>query len=137
MPGRTRGLKTLPRRPVNRRRPELASGGPQHGNPPILDAGTEQGMPEILYILIDYPLLILLPIVVLAALSLWSGSRTAWVVTVLWLLYLGYEFGIKYQILCTDCVRRPEMYVVYPLLALATAVAAVQVYVHVRRRSPR
>jgi hypothetical protein len=28
------------------------------------------------------------------------------------------------------------MYVVYPLLALATAVAAVQIYVHARRQSP-
>jgi hypothetical protein len=93
-------------------------------------------MSEILYILIEYPALILVPIVVLAALSFWSGSKTAWVVTALWVLYLGYEFGIKYEILCTDCIRRSEMYVVYPLLALATAVAAVQIYVNVRRSPP-
>jgi hypothetical protein len=93
-------------------------------------------MPQILYILIDFPVLILLPIIVLAALSQWSGSRTAWVVTGLWVLYLGYELGMKYEVLCTDCIRRPEMYVVYPLLALATAVAAVQIYVHARRRLP-
>ncbi len=91
-------------------------------------------MPQILYILIDYPALILVPIVVLAALSNWSGSRTAWVVTGLWVLYLGYELGIKYEVLCSDCIRRTEMYVVYPLLALATAVAAVQIYVHARRQ---
>jgi len=91
-------------------------------------------MPQIVYILIDYPLLILLPIIVLAALSQWSGSRTAWVVSGLWVLYLGYELGMKYEVLCTDCIRRTEMYVVYPLLALATAVAAVQIYVHARRR---
>jgi len=90
-------------------------------------------MPQILYILIDYPVLILLPIVVLAALARWSGSRTAWVVTGLWVLYLGYELGMKYEVLCTDCIRRTEMYVIYPLLALATAVAAVQIYVHARR----
>ncbi len=93
-------------------------------------------MPQFLYILIDYPALILAPIVVLAALSHWSGSRTAWVVTALWVLYLGYELGIKYEVLCSECIRRPEMYVVYPLLALATAVAAVQIYVHARRRPP-
>ncbi len=93
-------------------------------------------MPQILYILIDYPVLILLPIIVLAALSQWSGSRTAWVVTGLWVLYLGYELGMKYEVLCTDCIRRPEMYVIYPLLALATAVAAVQIYVHARRQLP-
>jgi hypothetical protein len=93
-------------------------------------------MPQILYILIDYPALILVPIVVLAALSNWSGSRTAWVVTGLWVLYLGYELGIKYEVLCSDCIRRTEMYVVYPLLALATAVAAVQIYVHSRHQRP-
>jgi hypothetical protein len=93
-------------------------------------------MAQIVYLLIDYPALILLPIIVLAALSQWSGSRTAWVVTGLWLLYLGYELGMKYEVLCTDCIRRTEMYVVYPLLALATAVAAVQIYVHARRQSP-
>jgi hypothetical protein len=92
-------------------------------------------MPQWVYILIDQPPLILIPIIVLAALSLWSGSRTAWVVTGLWVLYLGYEYGMKYEILCSDCVRRSEMYVVYPLLALATAAAAVQVFVR-RREMP-
>lgn len=93
-------------------------------------------MLQILYILIDYPALIAVPILLLAAVSLWSGSRTAWIVTALWVLYFGYELGIKYELLCTDCIRRPEMYVIYPLLALATAVAAVQVYVRVRRLPP-
>jgi len=93
-------------------------------------------MPQILYILIDYPALILLPIIVLAALARRSGSRTAWVVTGLWVLYLGYELGMKYELFCIDCTRRTEMYVVYPLLALATAVAAVQIYVHARRQPP-
>jgi hypothetical protein len=91
-------------------------------------------MSQILYLLIDYPPLILVPILALAALSMWSGSRTAWVVTALWVLYFGYELGIQYELLCTDCVRRSEMYVVYPLLALATAAAAVQIYVHLRHR---
>ncbi len=91
-------------------------------------------MPQIFYILIDFPGLIVLPIIVLMALAAWSGSRTAWIVAALWMLYLGYELDIKYEILCTDCVRRTEMYVVYPLLALATGVAAVQAYVHLRQR---
>jgi hypothetical protein len=93
-------------------------------------------MPQILYVLIDYPLLILVPIVVLAALSSESGSRTGWTVTGLWVLYFVYELGMKYEVLCTDCIRRTEMYVVYPLLALATGVAAVQIYVHWRSSKP-
>jgi hypothetical protein len=90
-------------------------------------------MAQILYIFIDYPALILLPIIVLAAVAFWSGSRTVWFVTGLWVVYFGYELGIKYEVLCTDCIRRTEMYVVYPLLALATGVAAVQAYVHLRQ----
>jgi hypothetical protein len=93
-------------------------------------------MSQILYLLIDYPPLILLPIIVMAALAFWSRSRTAWFVTALWVAYLGYEIGIYTQVLCTDCIRRSEMYVIYPLLALATAVALVQVYVHLNRRPP-
>ena len=93
-------------------------------------------MPQFLYILIEYPLLILAPIFVLAALSSESGSRTAWAVTGLWVLYFIYELGIKYEVLCTDCIRRTEMYVIYPLLALATGAAAVQIYVHWHRETP-
>ena len=65
-----------------------------------------------------------------------SGSRTGWTVTGLWVLYFVYELGMKYEVLCTDCIRRTEMYVVYPLLALATGVAAVQIYVHWRSSKP-
>ena len=91
-------------------------------------------MPDFVYILIDNPVLILLPILALAALSLWSGSKTGWVVTGLWVVYLLYELGVQQEMLCDDCVRRSEMYVVYPLLGLATAVAAVQIYVNLRGR---
>ena len=90
-------------------------------------------MPQILYLLIDYPALIVVPIAALGALAAWSRSRTAWIVAGLWVLYFSYELGIKYQILCPDCIRRSEMYVVYPLLGLATGIALVQVYVHLRR----
>lgn len=94
-------------------------------------------MPQIFYLLIDYPGLIFVPIAVLAALSYMSRSRTGWIVTAFWLIYLGYELGIKYRILCSECIKRSEMYVVYPLLALATAVAAVQFFVHLRGDTTR
>ena len=94
-------------------------------------------MPEIVYVLIDYPALILLPIAVLAILAAWSGSRTAWLATAAWVLYFGYELGTKYRILCNECIKRSEMYVVYPLLAMLTLVAAVQIYVHLRRDKPQ
>ncbi len=95
---------------------------------------TEARMPQIFYLFIDYPALILGPIAVLVALSVWSASRTAWLATAAWVLYFAYELGMKYRILCDLCIKRSEMYVVYPLLLLLTLVAAVQIYVHLRRQ---
>jgi hypothetical protein len=91
-------------------------------------------MPEFLYLLVNYPALILVPIVVFGALGLWSRSRTAWVATVAWIAYLGYEIGMNAGVLCSGdgCVSRTPLYLVYPLLALLSLVALVQVYVHIR-----
>jgi len=55
-------------------------------------------MPKFFYLLIDYPALIAAPIVVYAALALWSHSRTAWVAAVVWALYLAYEFGMRAEV---------------------------------------
>jgi hypothetical protein len=104
-------------------------------------------MPEILYLLINYPALILVPVTVFAALGWLSHSRTAWVAAAAWIAYLGYELGMNAGVLCSgeECIRRTPLYLVYPLLALLSIVALVQVYVHIRdqryrdrlSRSPR
>ncbi|MGE5337107.1 MAG: hypothetical protein ACM3PU_04715 [Gemmatimonadota bacterium] len=96
-------------------------------------------MPEFVYLLIDHPALIALPIVVYGGLALWSGSRTAWVATVFWIAYLVYELGIRAGIFCSGegCIKRSELYFVYPLLTFASLIALVQVYVHVRDRRRR
>lgn len=96
-------------------------------------------MPEFVYLLIDYPALIVLPIVVFAALALWSRSRTAWVATAFWAAYLVYELGIRAGVFCSGpgCIRRSELYVVYPILTFTSLVALVQVYVHVRDKRRR
>jgi len=95
--------------------------------------------PDFLYLLVNHPLLIALPILLFAALALWSGSVTAWVAAAAWNLYLIYELGMKAEEFCsgTDCLKRTPLYVAYPLLALVSLVAAVQVYVHVRDRRRR
>lgn len=96
-------------------------------------------VPDFLYLLVNYPLLIALPILLFAGLALWSGSVTAWVAAAAWNLYLIYELGMKAEVFCsgTDCLKRTPLYVGYPLLALVSLMAVVQVYVHVRdkRRS--
>ena len=96
-------------------------------------------MPEFFYLLINYPALIAVPIVFFAALALWSHSRTAWVATVAWVVYLVYELGMKGGVFCSGdgCIKRTPLYVVYPMLAFLSLVALVQTYVHVRDRRHR
>jgi hypothetical protein len=99
-------------------------------------------MPELLklsYLLIDHPVLIAVPISLFALLATWSRSRTAWVAMAAWVAYLIYELGMDAAVLCSgdECMNRSPLYVVYPLLALLSFVALVQVYVHIRDRRHR
>jgi len=96
-------------------------------------------MPEFLYLLVNHPALIAAPIIVFALLALWSRSRTAWVAAGAWVLYLVYELGMNAGVLCSGlgCIKRTPLYVVYPLLALLSLVALVQVYVHIRDKPHR
>jgi hypothetical protein len=91
---------------------------------------------DFLYLLVNNPLLIAFPILLFAALALWSGSATAWVAAAAWNLYLIYELGMKAEEFCsgTACLKRTPLYVGYPLLAILSLVAVVQVYVHIRDR---
>ena len=96
-------------------------------------------MPEFVYIMVEHPLLIAVPIVTFAALALWSHSRTAWAVTGAWVLYLGYELGMNAHVLCSgnECMKRSPLYIVYPLLGFISLVALVQAYVHLRDKRNR
>lgn len=91
-------------------------------------------MPEFFYLLINYPALIAGPIIFFAALALWIHSRTAWVATAAWILYLVYELGMHAGLFCSGdaCIKRSPLYFAYPLLAFLSFVALVQVYVHIR-----
>lgn len=100
---------------------------------PMLD------VPDLLYLLVNHPLLIALPILLFAALALWSGSATAWLAATGWNLYLIYELGMKAEEFCsgTACLKRTPLYVVYPVLAILSLTALVQVYVRLRDRRSR
>jgi hypothetical protein len=91
-------------------------------------------MPEFFYLLINYPALIAAPIIFFAVLARWSRSRTAWVATAAWVVYLVYELGMHAGVFCSGdgCMTRTPLYFVYPLLAFLSLVALVQVYVHIR-----
>ena len=96
-------------------------------------------MPEFFYLLINYPALIAAPIIFFAALALWSHSRTAWVTTLAWVVYLVYELGMHSGVFCSGegCLRRTPLYFVYPLLAFLSLVALGQVYVRIRDKRHR
>ena len=96
-------------------------------------------MSEFLYLLINYPALIAVPILFFTVLAVWSHSLTAWLATAAWVLYLGYELAMRGGILCSgdDCIKRTPLYFVYPLLAFLSVVALVQVYVHIRDKNQR
>ena len=96
-------------------------------------------MSAILYLFVDYPVLIAVPIVAFAALALWTHSRSAWLAMGAWVIYLGYELGMHAAVLCSgdDCAKRTPLYFAYPLLALLSVVALTQVYVRVRDRRRR
>jgi TRAP-type C4-dicarboxylate transport system permease small subunit len=96
-------------------------------------------LPDSLYLLVNYPLLIALPVLLFAGLALWSGSVTAWLAALAWNLYLIYELGMKAEQLCSGlaCLRRTPLYAAYPLLGILSLMALVQAYVHIRdRRAP-
>ena len=96
-------------------------------------------MSAIPYLLIDHPALIAVPIVVFAALALWTHSRSAWLAVGAWVIYLGYELGMHAALLCSDddCAKRTPLYFAYPLLAFLSVVALTQVYVRIRERRRR
>ena len=96
-------------------------------------------LPEFFYLLVNYPALIAVPIVVFAALALWSHSRTAWVASAAWVVYLVYELGMNAGVFCSGdaCAKRAPLYVGYPVLGFLSVVALTQVYVHVRDRRRR
>ena len=96
-------------------------------------------MPEFFYLLINYPALIAAPIIFFGALALWSHSRTAWVATAAWVLYLAYELGMNAGVLCSgdECMKRSPLYLAYPLLAFLSLVALVRAYVHIRDKRRR
>lgn len=96
-------------------------------------------LPNFLYVLVDNPTLIVIPIILFAAFALWTHSRTAWVATVAWDLYLIYELGMKAGEFCggNACLKRTPLYVVYPLLAVLSLLAMLQGYVRIRDKRQR
>ncbi|MEO7851829.1 MAG: hypothetical protein ABIR94_06175 [Rubrivivax sp.] len=93
-------------------------------------------VPQFLYLFVDHPTLIAIPIAFFAGLALWSRSVTVWAAVGAWNLYLIYELGMKAEEFCSGiaCMKRTPLYGAYPALGLLSLVALVQGYVHIRDR---
>jgi hypothetical protein len=77
-------------------------------------------------IFIEHPWVAALIGLLLLGLGRWRGRRTVAVVAVLWLLYAAYETGMKQRWLCSgECNIRIDLLLIYPVLLLSLAVAAV------------
>ena len=85
---------------------------------------------EVLYrpmaVLIDQPWLAAIPGAVF--LWLWTRARRRLVLAaaLAWLLYLPYEYGMKWRILCSgECNIRVDLLLLYPALVVLSIIAAV------------
>ena len=77
-------------------------------------------------ILIEWPLLALIPLALFLALFVWSQSRAAIVVSLLWGLYVPYELAMKHRILCSgECNIRVDLLVLHPFLIVTSVLALV------------
>ena len=69
--------------------------------------------------LVDQPWLSAIPGAVLLALWAASRRRLVLVAAIAWLLYVPYEYGMKWRVLCSgECNIRVDLLVLYPALAV-------------------
>jgi hypothetical protein len=77
-------------------------------------------------IFIEFPLLAGVIGLLLVGLGRWAGRRMVLAVGLIWLLYAVYETGMQQRWLCSgECNIRIDLLLIYPLLLVASAVAAV------------
>lgn len=57
-------------------------------------------------------------------------------IALLWLLYTGYELGMKLELLCVDCQERSDLALIYPIL-LASSAASIVLLVSIPRGRKR
>ena len=90
---------------------------------------------RIMAVLIEYPLLALVPAMLFVCLFAVSNARLIFVTALSWLAYVPYEYGMKLRLLCSgECNIRVDLLVIYPLL-IALAVAGLVVFaLRTRRR---
>jgi hypothetical protein len=78
-------------------------------------------MLSILAILIEYPWLGLVPAVLFFYLHSAFKARLILVTAIAWLIYVPYEYGMKFRLLCSgECNIRVDLLLIYTVLAVAS-----------------
>jgi len=86
------------------------------------------------YVFIVMPAAVLIPAALFGWLYTKSGSWPYLGVTLLWLIYSVYEFGMYLRILCSgECNIRIDLLLIYPML-LFTSLSALIVFSFVKRK---
>jgi hypothetical protein len=90
----------------------------------------------LMAVMIEYPLVGLVPAVLFMSLYPVSTQRFLLVAAALWLLYIPYEYAMKFRILCTgECNIRIDLLLLWPLLIVVSLTALVVFGIGVWRRT--
>ena len=88
-------------------------------------------------VLIEHPLLALVPVLLFFFLFSISRKRFILVTTILWLAYVPYEYGMKFRILCSgECNIRIDLLLLYPVLLVVSLVALVMFAIAIWKPNP-
>ena len=87
-------------------------------------------------ILIEYPLLALVPAVLFFYLHSVFKARLVLVTAIAWLMYVPYEYGMKLRLLCSgECNIRVDLLLIYTLLAALSLASLVTFALNRRKRA--
>ena len=93
----------------------------REGEPPVFY--------EVFAIFVEQPWVALVPAVVFYLLYYPFRLKLVLVAALLWTVYAIYELGIWYGLLCDqDCNIRVDLLVIYPLLAVISGLAILQMF---------
>jgi hypothetical protein len=85
-------------------------------------------------VLVEYPAAALVPAALFATGFFLKKGPLAGLSAVLWTIYSGYEFLMKYRLLCSgECNIRVDLLVLYPALFLVSFAAIVEFLIRKRK----
>lgn len=79
---------------------------------------------EKMSVFISYPFFALVPVAILLILAWISHKKIVFLIGMVWLAYVIYEYGMKLRILCSgECNIRIDLLIIYPILLLLFVLA--------------